>query len=215
MNDHPDYQDWTPQNGRFQAFKNAKKHLCAVFNFKNSQKPVLKSKLEDLLQYSYGILHQKANEVIQNELNKSIHSCMNDDYSRFETYKNRGKSYNLIPKQEEASHSMMLVSKSEKDRFLMNPDPEIIQHSRNSFENSSMSKSESLQRMSQKDSQDQISVQRDTSIINQVPKSQVSKFTTDLMRESMRKGSPVDARILESNPNIDMTKFIPQQYPTK
>ena len=73
LNDHPSYQNWTPQKGRFAAFENAKYHLSSVFSFVENEKLNVELNLEELLKYSYGMLQKrKATQIIEKELGHSI-----------------------------------------------------------------------------------------------------------------------------------------------
>ncbi|CAI2387000.1 unnamed protein product [Moneuplotes crassus] len=218
LNEHPDYQKWSSQNGRFQAFENCKKHLCSVFTLQEDAKVNLESSLEELLQYSYNTLHRKASEMIQKELNKSISSSAqkkDQDYSQYESYKSRGKSfkskYQKYP--EDKSSSMMLIGLQEKEQMLMMSDPEVANENRNSFDDNNLDRDTSCLRTNQDDSQDQVSVHRDTSMINQIPSSHLDEVHSKLFRESMRKGSPIGVRTLERNQDTNMSKILSQSYP--
>jgi exonuclease VII small subunit len=73
LNDHPNYSNWTAQNGRFMTFEKAKKHLWSVFSNIENQKINLEADLEELLKYSYGIMQKKkATKIIEQQLGYNI-----------------------------------------------------------------------------------------------------------------------------------------------
>ena len=171
LNDHPNYEKWTPQNGRFSAFENAKIHLCSVFSFVEDNKIEIGSNLEELLQYSYGMLQKKkASEIIQKELGHNIVPMIKPspiNLSQYESFKNRGNNMNIINHESaDVSSSMMWLGLEEQDQMLMMEDPNNPQR-RNSFKDNNFVQNYNYltHQVNQIDKRDQISVHRDNSVL--------------------------------------------------
>lgn len=186
LNDHPSYKNWTPQNGRFMAFENAKKHLCSVFSFIEEGKTQLDATLEELLDYSYGMLHKKkASQILQQEFGPQIYSVPNPNNYEYENKvpKKRGRGLNLKGNRniDDVSASMMVLGSDPKDPIFRIDESTNAFHRRNSFENnnnlSSVLSTRKLGRELHDISRDQVISNKDNSIMtNQGSKSQ-QRFT--------------------------------------
>ena len=217
LNDHPNYPNWTPQNGRFQAFENAKKHLFSVYNFTDSNKIDLESNLEELLQFSYGMMQKKkASEIIQKELGHSITPIpkVNRDYSKYEYFKNRGR---LANKMEEISSSMMCLRLEDKNRMAMMEDTKPYHHRRNSFEENTKDQNFSSGNINLDNSREQVNVQRDNpeGFKHNIGGQVWQNIRNDFANESMKKGSPILEGRFEPNQDINMNELMTQSYPNK
>lgn len=205
----------TMRNGPFRMeesslLKTLNKHLCSVFSFIEDYRVKVESNLEELLEYSYGMLQKKkASEIIQKELGNSITPVTNSpslNLSQYESYKNKGKKMNMMNpnKTEDMSSSMMLHGRTE-DQMLMEG-LQLYNQRGNSFEDNNMVDNYSGNR------RDQVNIHRDNlELGNQIPNSK--ELTVHI--DNMVKGSQIDERLIHRNRDINMSEVLAQSYHNK
>lgn len=103
------------QKGRFQAFENAKKLLSGSFSFARENKVNIESNLEELLQFSYGMIQKKkAAEILEKQYGHNIKLSNVGQRS----YRREGQG--LGKASENLSHSMMCLGAEINEEIFKN-----------------------------------------------------------------------------------------------
>lgn len=144
------------QNGRFEAFENAKKHLCSVFSILEDDKISMDASLEELLEQSYGAINKKkAIKILEKQLGRTVidqniiserkefssHRAvqvMNKNYisKQPNTIRSLAKQGKLnMGNDEGISASMMCLGIDEKEKLFKKDNFSTNSYRRNSFEN--------------------------------------------------------------------------------